>query len=67
MEEDPVVSETKRLVTPAEHLAAALESKERYAQRRKQLSFEEKLRILVKLQEKAYAMGKTKVKPWPVK
>ena len=55
-----------RLVTPGQQLEAAVRGKDRYAAERAALSFEEKLRILVKLQEKAFAMGRTKVRPWPI-
>ncbi|MBI5474320.1 MAG: hypothetical protein HY961_18440, partial [Ignavibacteriae bacterium] len=43
------------------------ESKEAYRKKVAQLSWEEKIKIVVKLQEKAYAAGLTKMKPWPVK
>ena len=49
-----------------DHIRRVWESKEEYARKRKGLTFEEKLRILVKLQEKAYFMGKTRFKPWPI-
>jgi len=49
-----------------DHIRRVSESKEGYAQKRKGLAFEDKLKILVKLQEKAYLMGKTKFKPWPI-
>ncbi len=41
--------------------------KEKLDKAYKTLSFEEKLRQLVKLQEKAWFMGKMKFKPWPIK
>jgi len=44
-----------------------LKSKADYENDKKKLSFEEKLKIMVKLQEKSYAMGATKIKPWPIK
>jgi len=58
--------DTGRIVSPQEQLAKVIHCKEEYARNRQALSFEEKLRILTKLQEKAYFMGKTKIKPWPV-
>ncbi len=54
------------LYTPQEHIKAVVKSKENYNTKRKSLPFEEKLKILVKLQEKYYFFGKTKVKPWPI-
>ncbi len=59
-------TENKRIVSPGDQLDAAVRSKASYASWRKLLSFEEKLRILVKLQEKAYFFGRTKFKPWPI-
>ncbi len=50
-----------------EFLQKMTESKEAYERKVLQLSWEEKIKIVVKLQEKAYAAGWTKVKPWPVK
>ena len=41
-----------------------LESKKKYEERKRAKSFEEKIEILVRLQEKAYFFGKTKFKPW---
>lgn len=55
-----------RFDSPEDHIRRVSESKEEYARKRKDLTFEEKLKILVKLQEKAYFMGKTKFKPWPI-
>ena len=52
--------------SPAEQIKAAVASKEDYDRKRKSLSYKEKLNIVVKLQEKAFFMGKTKVKPWPI-
>ncbi len=43
-----------------------LKSKAQYEEDKKKLTFEEKLKIMVKLQEKSYAMGATKMKPWPI-
>lgn len=43
------------------------ESKMEYNRKRMRLPWKEKLKILVKLQEKAYAAGKLRVKPWPIK
>lgn len=40
------------------------ESKIKYEKNKLKLTFEEKLKILVKLQEEAYFFGRTKVKPW---
>lgn len=50
-----------------EFIKAVCESKEQYEEQRWNLTFEEKLKLLVKLQEKAYAAGKLRVKPWPIK
>ena len=52
--------------TPKEHLDAVTASKSEYERKKKSLSYEEKLKIVVKLQEKAHFMGKTKIKPWPM-
>jgi hypothetical protein len=49
-----------------EFIRAMSESKAAYEAKRSQLSWREKLKILVKLQEKAYAAGKLRVKPWPI-
>jgi len=50
--------------TRTEILERALAQKaERESQR---LSFEEKLEVLVLLQRKAFAMGKTRIPPWPI-
>ena len=42
------------------------ESKEQYEKGYLSMSFMDKLRVLVRLQEKAYFMGKTRFKPWPI-
>jgi hypothetical protein len=55
-----------RFDSPDDHIRRVSESKEEYGRKRKRLTFEEKLRILVKLQEKAYFMRKTRFKPWPI-
>lgn len=55
-----------RFNSNAEFIQTVAESKVEYDAKRDLLSFEEKLRILVKLQEKAFFMGKLKVKPWPM-
>jgi predicted transcriptional regulator YheO len=48
-----------------EFIKTVAESKSEYHARRNLMNYEEKLKILVKLQEKAIFMGKIKVKPWP--
>lgn len=40
------------------------ESKKAYHDKTINLPFMKKVKILIKLQEKAYAMGKTQFKPW---
>ncbi|MFN0159129.1 MAG: hypothetical protein ACKVRP_13790 [Bacteroidota bacterium] len=50
-----------------EFIRAVSDSKAEYDKKRLHLSWEEKLKILVKLQQKAYAAGKLSVKPWPMK
>lgn len=47
-------------------LRAVKESKAEYEKKRHQLSWEEKLELLVKLQEKARFAGKLNVPPWPI-
>jgi hypothetical protein len=42
------------------------ESKEEYEKKYLSMSFKNKLRVLVRLQKKAYMMGQLKVKPWPI-
>ena len=42
------------------------ENKEEYEKKYLTMSFMDKLRVLVRLQKKAYAMGQLKVKPWPI-
>jgi len=42
------------------------ESKEEYEKKYLTMSFMDKLRVLVRLQKKAYLMGQLKVKPWPI-
>jgi hypothetical protein len=42
------------------------ESKEEYEKKYLSMSFKDKLRVLVRLQNKAYMMGQLKVKPWPI-
>lgn len=42
------------------------ESKESYEKKYLTMSFMDKLRVLVRLQKKAYLMGQLKVKPWPI-
>ena len=42
------------------------ESKEEYEKNYLAMSFMDKLRVLVRLQKKAYLMGQLKVKPWPI-
>jgi len=42
------------------------ESKEEYEKTYLTMSFMDKLRVLVRLQKKAYALGQLKVKPWPI-
>lgn len=42
------------------------ESKEEYEKKYLSMSFKDKLRVLVRLQKKAYMMGQLKVKPWPI-
>lgn len=55
-----------RNLSAQDHLALVIENKKVYEGNRANLPFEDKLKILAKLQEKAYFFGKTKVKPWPV-
>lgn len=43
-----------------------IEGKKRATESQNRLTFEEKLRLLVRLQEKAYFWGKTKFRPWPL-
>ena len=42
------------------------ESKAEYDAKRSRMTFEEKLKVLVKLQEKAFFLGKLSIKPWPI-
>ncbi len=42
------------------------ESKENYEKKYLTMSFMDKLRVLVRLQKKAYLMGQLNVKPWPI-
>jgi hypothetical protein len=42
------------------------ESKDEYEKNYLTMSFMDKLRVLVRLQKKAYLMGQLKVKPWPI-
>ncbi|MBM2840496.1 MAG: hypothetical protein HW412_1024 [Bacteroidetes bacterium] len=42
------------------------ESKDEYEKKYLSMSFKDKLRVLVRLQKKAYMMGQLKVKPWPI-
>jgi hypothetical protein len=41
-------------------------SKEDYEKNYLTMSFMDKLRVLVRLQKKAYSMGLLNVKPWPI-
>lgn len=50
----------------ADFIQSVAESKHQYDARRSSMSFEEKLRILVKLQEKAALLDKINIKPWPI-
>lgn len=54
------------IISPEEHMKTVVRGKEEYQAYKQKMSFEEKLKILVKLQEKAYFFGKTRVKPWPI-
>ena len=56
----------EKFKNPEELVDTISRSKEAYSAKRKQMSFEEKLLILQKLQEKAYFFGRTKIKPWPI-
>lgn len=49
-----------------EFIKAVAESKFEYHSRRHLMHYGEKLKILVKPREKAYFMGKIKVKPCPI-
>jgi hypothetical protein len=51
--------------TPQQILEDVLKQKE--MRESMSLTFEQKLVVLVLLQQKAFAMGKTRVPPWPVK
>jgi hypothetical protein len=42
------------------------ESKEDYEKKYLTMSFMDKLRVLVRLQKKAYVLGRLKFKPWPI-
>lgn len=48
-----------------EHVLKISQEKEIYQNEKRFLPFAEKLKILSKLQEKAFLLGKTKIKPWP--
>lgn len=56
-----------RFKSHEEFIRAVNKSKAKYDKKRLLLSWKEKLKILVKLQQKAYAAGKLRVKPWPMK
>lgn len=49
-----------------ELLQEMLKSKEKYEKDKENYTFEEKLKYMVRLQKKSYAMGQTKIKPWPI-
>jgi hypothetical protein len=49
-----------------EFIQRVAEDKERQKKVRSRGSFSEKLKVLVRLQEKAFFMGKTRFKPWPL-
>ena len=49
-----------------ELLQEMLKSKEQYEKDKENYTFEEKLKYMVRLQKKLYAMGQTKMKPWPI-
>lgn len=56
----------KKYASPDEMILKVRESKDQYEKSYLAMSFMEKLRVMVRLQRKAYLMGKLNVKPWPV-
>jgi hypothetical protein len=49
-----------------EFIQAVAESKEKHRTRYRTLSYKEKIQQVVRLQKKAYVLGRLKFKPWPV-
>ncbi len=62
-----MTTDSHKFDSPEEFIRRVGESKKAYEDQRQRLSWAEKLEILVKLQQKAYAAGKLRVKPWPIK
>ena len=56
----------KKYKSPEDMILKVRESKEEYEKSYLNMSFMDKLRVLVRLQKKAYLMGQLKVKPWPI-
>ncbi len=56
----------KKYKSPEDMILKVRESKEEYEKSYLNMSFMDKLRVLVRLQKKAYMMGQLKVKPWPI-
>jgi hypothetical protein len=56
----------KKYASADEMILKVQESKEEYEKKYLTMSFMDKLRVLVRLQKKAYLMGQLKVKPWPI-
>jgi hypothetical protein len=49
-----------------EFIKAVAESKAEYRAQYRNLSYKEKIRQIVRLQQKAYLLGRMKFKPWPI-
>ena len=56
----------KKYNSAEDMLLRVQESKEAYEKKYLTMSFMDKLRVLVRLQKKAYLMGQLEVKPWPI-
>ena len=56
----------KKYRSPEDLIKKVRESKEQYEKEYLSMSFMDKLRVLARLQKKAYTMGQLKVKPWPI-
>ncbi len=56
----------KKYTSAEDMILKVKESKEDYEKKYLTMSFMDKLRVLVRLQKKAYLMGQLKVKPWPI-
>ena len=56
----------KKYKSPEDMILKVEESKAEYEKKYLTMPFMDKLRVLVRLQKKAYLMGQLKVKPWPI-